>query len=1400
VATLLAPVVTALALASVFAAPSAHAANSNAAVLVGPQLTITELGSGDTSTVSTLDSTSLIQVTPADAMTSAWFANVGNISFNFTAATQTVTFNSTNNSFLPQVTIGTLTGAATDSVVIAGSTPGNSVTLTGVSNYGGGTAVQGGVLIFNNAAALGTGAITLSNGTELRGAGTLTLTNLVNFAALGTNNATISSASGGKTGGTGGMLTLNDLDASNTAGLTFGSTGNTGTVILGPTVIAGTKLNSLHVAFGTLLNGTGNLGLLTNQASTTTVDAGATLAINDFNTTIKSLSGAGSVVIGKNMATVLTLNGTSTFGGVISGTGQLNAAGNTTLTGANTYTGGTTVASASTLRIGNGGTTGSIMGNVTVNSTGLLEFDLGSVPPPAPLPPYYTFKGIISGGGQVEEAGTGVFTLSGNNTYSGGTIVAGTGGGALVAGNNNAFGTGAVTIRNGGALGGMGTIILNNLVEFNSGKTNPAITNATIFATKGGNFTLNDLDTTNTSALTFGLTGNTGTVILGGTVNNPNSTGTVTVAFGTLKDGGGNLTNLTSTANTTVAAGATLAINDFNTTVKSLNGAGAVMLGSKMTTMLTLDGGNFAGVISGAGQVNLAGSNPTTTTFTGTNTYTGGTTIQGGNTLRLGNGGTTGSIVGNVTVNSTGLLEFDLASVPPPAPVPQFYTFKGIISGAGGVEQNGTGTITLSGNNTYTGGTLINKGVLSITTAQAVGTGAVTLNTGAELNAKGTMTLNNAVNFSNHSPNFTEATISSNGGMLTLTNLDTTNAHGTLSPINPFGLTFGSPGNTGTVILAGTITNPNTTNAVTVAFGTLQNGGSLGTLTTPVGVETTVNLGATLNLNDINITVSNLLGAGNVVIGKKPTTTLTLGLATFGGVISGSGQLDATSGVTLAGTNTYSGGTTVGNAAFLQLGDYTSTGSIMGNVTLTTTSSDLLFALTTASTFKGVISGAGEVEQLWTGPVTLSANNTYSGGTFISTGTLIAGNSNALGTGPVTLNTGAELSAIGTTTLNNTVNFLGGVTNATISGAKGGTLTLNNLDVTDTTNLTFGSAANTGTVVLAGTITDPNATNVTLAFGTLQNGGSLGTLTSAATAQTTLNAGTTLNLNDFSTTVANLTGAGNVNLGKKTTTVLTLQNGTVGGAISGAGRVSVAAGLGTVTFQKASTYTGGTNVNSGTLLVTNGTNGSATGTGPVSIQNAAALGGGGTVMGPITLNSGGTIAPGIANSSSFGTQLNGSSLLWNGGGTMDFQLGPSIGDEVILKGALTEGTAGSFTIDIVSNGLTAGTDYTLMTFASTTFLHATDFNLVVSGTVNGTLVLNKTSLMFDATHASLPAQTESIAAPIDSTGSTTPTTDPGFSAPSEITTLTPTPEPGSALLLAFGGAAILGWRRRRAVG
>jgi outer membrane autotransporter protein len=123
------------------------------------------------------------------------------------------------------------------------------------------------------------------------------------------------------------------------------------------------------------------------------------------------------------------------------------------------------------------------------------------------------------------------------------------------------------------------------------------------------------------------------------------------------------------------------------------------------------------GVIAGSGAVQQNGIG--TTILTADNLYTGGTTINAG-ALQLGNGGTSGSIIGDVTNNAT--LIFNRSNV---------YNFDGTISGPGGVAQNGTGTTIFNTAQTYTGTTNINAGVLEVNSTLA--SPAVNVNAGGTL-------------------------------------------------------------------------------------------------------------------------------------------------------------------------------------------------------------------------------------------------------------------------------------------------------------------------------------------------------------------------------------------------------------------------------------------------------------------------------------------------------------------------------------------------------------------------------------------------------------------------------------------------------------------------------------------
>jgi autotransporter-associated beta strand protein len=153
-------------------------------------------------------------------------------------------------------------------------------------------------------------------------------------------------------------------------------------------------------------------GMLTligdNTYSGQTYISGGTLRVGDGGT-------AGSLVgpITNNAELVFQRADMVVYIGAISGTGRLTKLGENTLilTGYNTYSGGTTIA-AGTLQIGNGGSSGSITGDILNNSE--LVFNRAGTS---------TFSGLISGSGSLTKLGGGILILKAANTYLGSTVI-----------------------------------------------------------------------------------------------------------------------------------------------------------------------------------------------------------------------------------------------------------------------------------------------------------------------------------------------------------------------------------------------------------------------------------------------------------------------------------------------------------------------------------------------------------------------------------------------------------------------------------------------------------------------------------------------------------------------------------------------------------------------------------------------------------------------------------------------------------------------------------------------------------------------------------------------------------------------------------------------------------------
>jgi autotransporter-associated beta strand protein len=196
-------------------------------------------------------------------------------------------------------------------------------------------------------------------------------------------------------------------------------------------------------------------------------------------------------------------------------------------------------------------------------------------------------------------------------------------------------------------------------------------------------------------------------------------------------------------------------------------------------------------------------------------------------------------------------------------------------------------------------------------------------------------------------------------------------------------------------------------------------------------------------------------------------------------------------------------------------------------------------------------------------------------------------------------------------------------------------------------------------------------------------------------------------------------GSGLVFLGARNLTVGTNNLNTTffgliqdAGINGGTGGSLAKTGTGTLTLRKANSYTGGTTVRKGTLLVTNRT-GSATGSGSVQV-NAGTLGGTGKVSGAVTIGAGATAAvlsPG--SGAGLGTFTTLSTLTFNSLATykMDLNSTSAKADEAVALGVTINGGA-RFSLDDLSSGvLTTGTVFTVINNTAATPIAGTFSNL-----------------------------------------------------------------------------------------
>ncbi|EBS6402965.1 AIDA autotransporter-like protein ShdA, partial [Salmonella enterica subsp. enterica serovar Agona] len=872
----------------------------------------------------------------------------------------------------------------TGSVVKSGD---ETLTLSGANSYTGGTTISGGTLVASNVEALGTGDVTDNATLELNTGGDFdnAISGSGQVVKSGDKTLTLSGINS-YTGGTtisGGTLVASNVDALGSGDVTDNATLELNT--------GGDFDNAIGGTGSVVKSGDKTLTLSGANSYTggTTISGGTLVASN-----VEAL-GSGDVT---DNAT-LELNTGGDFANNIGGTGSVVKSGDKTLTlsGTNSYTGGTTI-SGGTLVANNVEALGT--GDVTNNAT--LELNTGG-----------DFDNAISGSGQVVKSGDKTLTLSGANSYSGATTISG---GTLIATHVNALGTGAIDNRASLLLDASGQFTVTDLTTESGGNTEIGA---------GSTLQATTLTQKSDSTLTINLDSNTADPVIHA-ASQVSLAGTLDITgVGDVLDSDPASTDDLDTF-TLIASDKTIAgdfekltvagmdadLADFITVDGRIDDTGKQY---ELTTALTWYADRDDAVTDAHGTFNLTNADgsfavntvlenvdatldpASATGWDGTslikqgagtlilnaeNTYTGGTTISGG-TLVATNVDALGS--GDVTDDAT--LELNTGG-----------TFDNAISGSGQVVKSGDDVLTLSGANSYSGGTLISDGTLVASNVEALGTGDVTddatleLNTGGDFinNIGGTGRVEKSGDDKltlSGSNTYTGGTLISSGTLVA----NDVNALGTgdvtdnaTLMLNTGGDFTNNIGGTGRVEKSGD-------DALTLSGSNTYTGGTLIS-------------GGTLVANDVNA-----LGTGDIT----DNATLALNaVGDFDNAISGSGKVEKSGddALTLSGSNTYTGGTLISSGTLVASNvEALGTGDVTDNATL---------ELNTSGTFDNAISGSGQVVKSGDKMLTLSGANSYSGGTLISDGTLVASNVESLGTGDVTNNATLELNTGGDFTNN----------------------------------------------------------------------------------------------------------------------------------------------------------------------------------------------------------------------------------------------------------------------------------------------------------------------------------------------------------------------------------------------
>ncbi|EAQ4486985.1 fibronectin-binding autotransporter adhesin ShdA [Salmonella enterica] len=461
-------------------------------------------------------------------------------------------------------------------------------------------------------------------------------------------------------------------------------------------------------------------------------------------------------------------------------------------------------------------------------------------------------------------------------------------------------------------------------------------------------------------------------------------------------------------------------------------GTGDVTIAESAT--LALSQGTLDNNVTGGGQIVKSGSDDLI--VTGDNNYSGGTTITGG-TLTADHADSLGS----GDIDNSGVLKVGEGDL------------ENTLSGSGSLVKTGTGELTLSGGNDYSGGTTITGGTLTADHADSLGSGDID-NSGVLKVGEGDL----------------ENTLSGSGSLV-----KTGTGELTLSGDNTY--------SGGTTITGGTLTadhadslgsgDIDNSGVLKVGEGELKNtlsgSGSLvktGTGELTLSGDNTYSGGTTISDGTLIAASVNALGSGDI----DNSGVLKVGEGELKNTLFGSGSLvkTGTGVLTLSGDNTYSGGTTISDGTLIaDHADSLGSGDIDNSGVLKVGEGEL----------KNTLSGSGSLVKTGTGELTLSGDNkTYSGDTTIADGTLIAANVNALGSGNIDNSGTLMLDANGAFELANVTTHSG----ATTALAAGSTLYASQLTQENGSTLSIDlGAATDDAMITADSVTLGGTLNVT---------------------------------------------------------------------------------------------------------------------------------------------------------------------------------------------------------------------------------------------------------------------------------------------------------------------------------